>query len=116
MDIVPQTGPSDSDSLNSTPSIQLSETCPSSDLSSLAHYYIANGKWRLRHNETVIPVFEQVKPVVIAAVTLICLILNLANHKSKTKHQVCIILLESGHHPYLRMAILLNKDSGRLNK
>ena len=45
-------------------------------------------------------------PVVIAAVTLICLILNLVNHKSKIKHQMCIILLESGHHPYLRMAIL----------
>ena len=54
---------------------------------------------------TVIPVFEQAKPVLIVAVSLICIILNLVNHKYKTKHLVYIIFLESGHHPYLRMVI-----------
>ena len=101
MDIVPQMGPSDSDSLHSTPSAFRNLPFLRFELIGSLLY-----RQRLRHNETVIPDFEQVKPVVIAAVTLICLILNVVNHKSKIKHQVCIILLESGHHPYLRMAIL----------
>ena len=107
VDIVPQMGPSDSDSLHSTTSAFRNLLFLRFELIGSLQYYISpTAKWRLRHNETVIPVFEQVKPVVIAAVTLICLILNLVNHKSKIKYQVCIILLESGHHPYLRMAIL----------
>ena len=45
------------------------------------HYYIASGKWRFRRIYTVIPVFEQAKPVLIAAVSLlICMILNLVHH------------------------------------
>ena len=66
-----------------------------------AHNCIANSKWRFRHIETVVLVFEQANSVLTAAVSLICMIFNLIK-----KHQVCFILLESGHHPNLRMAIL----------
>ena len=45
------------------------------------HYYIASGKWRFRRiYTTVIPVFEQAKPVLVAAVSLICMILNVVHH------------------------------------
>ena len=42
-----------------------------------AHNFIANG---FRHIEIVVLVFEQAKPVLTAAVSLICIILNLINH------------------------------------
>ena len=91
--------------------LELPETCNISHslpyvAFEFAHNFIANGKWRLRHITTVTPVFEQAKPVLTAAVSLICMILNLVNHKSKIKHQLYVILLESGHDPYLRIAIL----------
>ena len=72
--------------------------------SKFAHYYIANGKWRFRriYMHCNKPVFEQAKPVLITAASLICMILNLVITNIKQN----IILLESGHNSYLRMAIL----------
>ena len=104
VDIVPQMVPSDSDSLHSTTSAFRNLPFLRFELIGSLQYYISPmAKWRLHHNETVIPVFEQVKPVVITAVTLICLILNLVNKKSKNK-------APSVHHSLRKWSSSLFKD------